>query len=107
MTLVTPSVDERLDADERLDTDQRTRLSPDVPWVTVVWDDPVNLMSYVTYVFQSYFGFPRAKAERLMHQVDAEGRAVVATGNREAMERHVQAMHGFGLQATVDRAADA
>ncbi|WIB59880.1 ATP-dependent Clp protease adapter ClpS [Curtobacterium sp. MCLR17_007] len=102
MTLLTPSVDERIDAD----TDERTRLRPDVPWVTVVWDDPVNLMSYVTYVFQSYFGFPRAKAERLMHQVDSEGRAVVATGNREAMERHVQAMHGFGLQATVDRASD-
>ena len=79
----------------------------DKPWIVIVWNDPVNLMSYVTYVFQSYFGFPRAKAERLMHQVDAEGRAVVATGNREAMERHVQAMHGFGLQATVDRAADA
>lgn len=73
------------------------------PWITIVWDDPVNLMTYVTYVFQSYFGYPKAEAERLMLQVHHEGRAVVATGNREAMERHVEAMHGYGLQATVGR----
>ncbi|WP_395245098.1 ATP-dependent Clp protease adapter ClpS [Agromyces sp. MMS24-K17] len=70
-------------------------------WRAIVWDDPVNLMTYVTYVFQSYFGYPRAEAERLMLLVHTEGRAVVASGNREAMERHVQAMHGYGLQATV------
>ncbi|MFJ4219724.1 ATP-dependent Clp protease adapter ClpS [Curtobacterium luteum] len=86
------------------DVDERTAARSDTPWVTVVWDDPVNLMSYVTYVFQSYFGFGRAKAERLMHQVDEDGRAIVATGAREAMEAHVEAMHGYGLQATVDRA---
>jgi ATP-dependent Clp protease adaptor protein ClpS len=96
MTLLTPDVAEH--------TDSRTDVRADVPWVTVVWDDPVNLMSYVTYVFESYFGFPRAKAERLMRQVNDEGRAIVATGARESMERHVEAMHGFGLQATVDRA---
>ena len=73
------------------------------PWRTIVWDDPVNLMTYVTYVFRTYFGFPREVAERLMMQVHTEGRAVVASGNREAMERHVQAMHGYGLQATVAR----
>ena len=73
-------------------------------WRAIVWDDPVNLMTYVTYVFQSYFGYPREEAERLMLLVHHEGRAVVATGNREAMERHVQAMHGYGLQATVARA---
>ncbi|MFZ6991545.1 ATP-dependent Clp protease adapter ClpS [Curtobacterium sp. RRHDQ66] len=89
------------------DVDEATSTRADVPWVTVVWDDPVNLMSYVTYVFQSYFGFPAAKAERLMHQVDSEGRAIVATGHREEMERHVEAMHGYGLQATVDRAPEA
>jgi ATP-dependent Clp protease adaptor protein ClpS len=74
------------------------------PWVTIVWDDPVNLMTYVTYVFRSYFGYPREEAERLMLLVHNEGRAVVASGNREAMERHVHAMHGYGLQATVSRA---
>ena len=73
------------------------------PWITLVWDDPVNLMSYVSYVFRSYFGVPAAEAERLMLQVHNNGRAVVATGNREAMERHVQAMHGFGLWATLAR----
>jgi ATP-dependent Clp protease adaptor protein ClpS len=81
----------------------RERTSADTPWVTVVWDDPVNLMSYVTYVFQSYFGFPRPKAERLMRQVNDAGKAIVASGPREEMERHVEAMHGYGLQATVSR----
>lgn len=72
-------------------------------WITLVWNDPVNLMSYVSYVFQSYFGYDRAKAERLMRQVHEEGRAVVSTGNREAMEVDVQAMHGYGLWATLQR----
>jgi ATP-dependent Clp protease adaptor protein ClpS len=72
-------------------------------WVTLVWNDPVNLMSYVSYVFQSYFGYSRAKAEKLMRQVHEEGRAVVSTGNRETMEVDVQAMHGFGLWATMQR----
>ncbi|GAB3130236.1 ATP-dependent Clp protease adapter ClpS [Glaciibacter psychrotolerans] len=78
----------------------------DRPWVTVVWDDPVNLMSYVSYVFRSYFGFPADTAEQLMLQVHNNGRAVVATGNREEMERHVQALHGFGLLATLDKAGE-
>ena len=76
----------------------------DSPWITLVWNDPVNLMSYVSYVFRSYFGFGRAEAERLMLQVHTEGRAVVATGNREEMERHVEAMHDFGLWATLQKA---
>ena len=91
---------EQLDAD--LVDDEAVRV--ELPWQAIVWDDPVNLMTYVTYVFQSYFGYPREEAERLMLLVHHEGRAVVATGNREAMERHVQAMHGYGLQATVARA---
>ena len=76
------------------------------PWVTVVWDDPVNLMSYVAYVFRSYFGVTPAEAERLMLQVHNNGRAIVATGDRESMERHVEAMHGYGLWATLDRAEE-
>lgn len=74
------------------------------PWQTVVWDDPVNLMSYVTYVFRTYFGFDQAKAEELMLQVHHQGSAVVAEGGREAMELHVEAMHGYGLWATVREA---
>jgi len=91
------------------DTLERTELDLGIDpviervWRTIVWDDPVNLMSYVTYVFQSYFGYSRDEAERLMLLVHHEGRAVVATGNREAMERHVQAMHGYGLQASVSK----
>jgi ATP-dependent Clp protease adaptor protein ClpS len=80
------------------------RLELGKPWTLVVWDDPVNLMTYVTWVFSSYFGFPRAKAERLMLQVHTEGKAAVATGTREEMERHVEAMHGYGLWATVQKA---
>lgn len=74
------------------------------PWVTIVWDDPVNLMSYVAYVFRSYFGIPAEEAERMMLRVHNNGRAVVATGNREEMERHVEAMHSYGLWATLTRA---
>ncbi|WP_241992608.1 ATP-dependent Clp protease adapter ClpS [Cryobacterium lactosi] len=84
----------------------REAISLDRPWVTVVWDDPVNLMSYVAYVFRSYFGVPAAEAERLMLQVHNNGRAIVATGDRESMERHVEAMHGYGLWATLDRAEE-
>lgn len=72
-------------------------------WVTVVWDDPVNLFSYVIHVFSSYFHYPREKAEHLTMQVHMEGKAVVAMGSREAMERDVQAMHGYGLWATMSR----
>lgn len=74
------------------------------PWVTIVWDDPVNLMSYVTHVFSTYFNYPRSRAERLMMQVHMEGRAVVSSGEREAMERDVQAMHSYGLWATLEQA---
>jgi len=84
----------------------REAISLDRPWVTVVWDDPVNLMSYVAYVFRSYFGVTPAEAERLMLQVHNNGRAIVATGDRESMERHVEAMHGYGLWATLDRAEE-
>jgi ATP-dependent Clp protease adaptor protein ClpS len=76
----------------------------DSPWITLVWNDPVNLMSYVSYVFRSYFGFTREEADRLMLQVHNDGRAVVATGSREEMERHVEAMHDFGLWATLQKA---
>ncbi len=69
------------------------------PWKTVVFNDPVNLMSYVSYVFQSYFGYSAEKAHTLMLEVHENGRSVVATGTREAMERDTQAMHEYGLWA--------
>ncbi|MDI6942348.1 MULTISPECIES: ATP-dependent Clp protease adapter ClpS [Microbacterium] len=74
------------------------------PWQTVVWDDPVNLMSYVVRVFREYFGYDEEHATRLMLAVHNEGHAVVAEGAREQMELHAQAMHDYGLWATVRRA---
>ncbi|WP_030740171.1 ATP-dependent Clp protease adapter ClpS [Streptomyces griseus] len=79
---------------------------PDVPWVTLVHNDPVNLMSYVTYVFQVYFGYSKDKAQRLMMDVHHKGRAVVSSGSREEMERDVQALHGYGLWATLTQDRD-
>jgi ATP-dependent Clp protease adaptor protein ClpS len=76
---------------------------PAVPWITLVWNDPVNLMSYVTYVFQTYFNYPRAKAEKLMMDVHTLGKAVVAHGTREEMERDAMAMQGYGLWATFEK----
>lgn len=87
---------------EDVRTDDQVRAVPARTWTTVVWNDPVNLMSYVTWVFRTYFGFPRDKAERLMMQVHTQGRAIVSHGTLEQMERDTQAMHGFGLWATVE-----
>ena len=81
--------------------DEGTKL--DVPWVTIVWNDPVNLMSYVTYVFQTYFGYSKGKAEKLMMDVHGKGRAVVSNGSREEMERDTEAMHEYGLWATFQK----
>lgn len=72
-------------------------------WLVVVWDDPVNLMSYVTLVLRRVFGFPRTRAEELMLRVHHEGRAVVAEEPREQAELHVAQLHGYGLQATIER----
>lgn len=83
------------------DIDVTTRT--DDVWVTLVWNDPVNLMSYVTYVFQSYFGWPRDEAERRMREVHEQGKSAVSTGGRERMEVDVQAMHSYGLWATLSR----
>jgi ATP-dependent Clp protease adaptor protein ClpS len=78
--------------------------TPQTPWVTIVWDDPVNLMSYVTHVFVTYFHYAKPKATKLMMQVHSDGKAVVSSGSREEMERDVGAMHEYGLWATIDKA---
>lgn len=75
----------------------------DRPWVTVVWDDPVNLMSYVTYVFMSLFNYSKEHATELMLTVHNEGKAVVSSGRREEMERDVSRLHEYGLWATLAR----
>lgn len=76
------------------------------PWCTVVWNDPVNLMSYVVFVFRRHFGYSRPIAEHLMRQVHEEGRAIVSRGSRERVETDVQAMHSYGLRATLERAGE-
>lgn len=95
MTLAPPEV--------RPEQSTASTVESDVPWITVVWNDPVNLMSYVSYVFATYFGYPGDQAETLMLRVHNEGRAVVSHGGREQMERDVSAMHDYGLWATMER----
>jgi ATP-dependent Clp protease adaptor protein ClpS len=76
-------------------------VDPDRPWVTIVWNDPINLMTYVTYVFQKLFGYSKAKAHKLMLDVHQKGRATVSIGTREQMENDVARLHAAGLWATV------
>jgi ATP-dependent Clp protease adaptor protein ClpS len=92
-------------AEPEIDTEQQNEAESDAesdrPWVTIVWDDPINLMNYVTHVFMTVFGYPEPKATRLMLQVHQSGRAIVSSGPRERMEFDVARLHGFGLWATV------
>ena len=92
---VAPVEVERPDVEEDLGTAK--------PWITIVWNDPINLMSYVTYVFQRHFGYSKDKATKLMLDVHHKGKAVVSNGSREEMERDVGAMHGYGLWATLQQ----
>jgi ATP-dependent Clp protease adaptor protein ClpS len=78
-------------------------VTPDRPWITIVWNDPVNLMSYVTFVLMELFGYPREKAEKLMLDVHHKGKAVVSNGTREQMEHDVARLHARGLWATVQQ----
>ena len=88
---------------EKIDEELKAIFSGDVPWITIIWDDPVNLMSYVTYVLMELFGFSKEKATELMMKIHTEGKAVVSTGTREEMERDVSRVHEFGLWATLQR----
>jgi ATP-dependent Clp protease adaptor protein ClpS len=80
---------------------EREDVERDRPWIVVVWNDPVNLMSYVTFVFQKLFGYSREKATKLMLQVHSEGKAVVSSGTREKAEHDVARLHAHGLWATL------
>lgn len=102
---IAPGPGQAADLAEDVREDRLT--SSDEPWVVIVWNDPVNLMSYVSYVFQSYFGYSEAKAHRLMMEVHEQGRSTVATGSREKVERDTVAMHSFGLWATFRKADEA
>jgi ATP-dependent Clp protease adaptor protein ClpS len=78
------------------------RAEPDRPWVVIVWNDPINLMSYVTFVLQKLFGYSKAKATKLMLDIHLKGRAVVSSGSREKSELDVFRLHEKGLWATME-----
>ncbi len=80
-----------------------TSVLTDRPWIVIVWNDPVNLMSYVVYVFQKLFGYSREKATKLMLEVHHDGKSVVAHGTREKAEGDVARLHAHGLWATMER----
>jgi ATP-dependent Clp protease adaptor protein ClpS len=78
-------------------------VEPDQPWIVIVWNDPINLMTYVVYVFQKLFGYSREKATSLMLDVHERGRAVVSNGSREKAELDVFRLHEHGLWATLQQ----
>ncbi len=84
-----------------LDASLRERLVPAPRWIVIVWNDPINLMSYVTFVFRKLFGYSQAHAHRLMLRVHQEGRAVVSGGTKERCEHDVARLHAHGLWATM------
>jgi ATP-dependent Clp protease adaptor protein ClpS len=85
------------------ETSTETTVTPDRPWIVLVWNDPINLMSYVTFVLQKVFGYSKEKAESLMLDVHTKGRAVVASDQREKAEMHVYRLHEHGLWATMEQ----
>lgn len=94
--LATPELDEAIDVD--------VATSENLQWLCIVWDDPVNLMSYVTYVFQTVLGYDRKRAQELMMQVHTEGKAVVSSGEKDKVETDVKKLHTAGLWATMQQA---
>ena len=92
-TIGAPTIEKETRAEEALD----------LPWHVVVHNDPVNLMSYVTMVFQRVFGYPRDKAERHMLEVHQKGRSILWSGMRERAELYVQQLHGYLLLATIEK----
>ena len=88
---------------EVLDHDLDERTDEDRPWIVLVWNDPINLMSYVSFVFQKLFGYSKEKADKLMMDVHEKGREVVSSGTRTDAERDVHRLHGFGLWATLQQ----
>lgn len=94
--LATPELDESVDVG--------VAPSENLPWLCIVWDDPVNLMSYVTYVFQTVLGYDKKRATELMMQVHTEGKAVVSSGEKDKVETDVKKLHTAGLWATMQQA---
>ncbi|MCS4490648.1 ATP-dependent Clp protease adapter ClpS [Corynebacterium sp. ES2794-CONJ1] len=93
--MATPELDEDLEVD--------IATSENLPWMCIVWDDPVNLMSYVTYVFQTVLGYDPKRAVELMMRVHTEGKAVVSSGEKDKVEADVKKLHTAGLWATMQQ----
>ena len=88
---------------DRPSVDERAK--PDRPWIVIVWNDPINLMSYVVFVFQKLFGYSHQKATKLMLDVHHRGKAIVSHGNREKAEFDTFRLHAHGLWATMEKAS--
>jgi ATP-dependent Clp protease adaptor protein ClpS len=88
---------------EDVRTDLGESVAPDRPWLVIVWNDPINLMSFVTFVFQRLFGYSKEKATKLMMDVHVKGRAVVSSGTRDRAELDVYRLHEHGLWATMEQ----
>jgi ATP-dependent Clp protease adaptor protein ClpS len=95
-TEVVPDLGEIVESEENLKTDE--------PWLVIVWNDPINLMTYVTFVFQKLFGYSKEVATKLMLDVHNRGRAVVSSGTRDHAENDVTRLHAYGLWATMEQA---
>lgn len=93
-----PAAPAEVEVEEPIEVDDPEH---DRPWIVIVWNDPINLMSYVTFVLQKLFGYSRARATTLMLQVHNEGKAIVSSGTREKAEHDVARLHGHGLWATM------
>ncbi|HEX2851053.1 MAG TPA: ATP-dependent Clp protease adapter ClpS [Acidimicrobiales bacterium] len=98
-----PAEVETVDTGTVEETVEERATETDRPWIVIVWNDPINLMGYVTWVFQKLFGYSRAKATKLMLDVHEKGRAVVSSGNREKCELDVFRLHEHGLWATMEQ----
>jgi ATP-dependent Clp protease adaptor protein ClpS len=95
---------ETITAPQRTETPSEDEVTePDKPWLVIVWNDPVNLMSYVTYVLQKLFGYSLQKATKLMLDVHHKGKAVVSSGSKEKAELDCYRLHAYGLWATITR----
>ena len=104
MPFTTPLANQQVEAAEpSVDNQTDEVVDLQLPWIVLVWNDPINLMSYVSFVLQKLFGYPKAKADSLMMDVHEKGRAVVSNGPRERAELDVFRLHEHGLWATMQQ----
>ena len=95
------SIETLPEADEK--TAEKVKDAFEKGWSVIVWNDPVNLMSYVVFVFMRVLGFAREKATKHMLEVHRQGKSVVATETREKAEMYHQQIQSHGLKVTLER----